>query len=250
MKHGSFVTGIAMLISLPLLAQEPRHLFHASAFAVQGQADGRQIGSDAAVVLPESGGSLAKRVENYDDGVVRYAEAVSEVSGVERDGVAFTTSTVTIRDVDIMNVVHADRIVLRATSRQAIGDAEGSMSYAGSRLDGLTVRGEPVDLAIDTERFNRAPTFASLRNRVRSDCDDIAIERYGSISDSIVRSINLASRGTVNGYALPIDGVGTLYLGHVSATPGERRIAMIRLDLGHRGMVVVGLEDLNGASMP
>ena len=111
---------IVLLVSVPLLAQEPRHLFHASAFAVQGSADGRQIASDAAVVLPESGGSLSKRVENYDDGVVRYAEAVSEVSGVERDGVAFTTSTVTIRDIDIMNVVHADRIVLRATSRQAI----------------------------------------------------------------------------------------------------------------------------------
>src|SRR5205085_4215606 len=129
-------------------------------------------------------------------------------------------------------------------------DAEGAMSYAGSRLDGLTVRGEPVDLALDTERFNRAPTFASLRNKVRSDCDEIAIERYGSISDSIVRSINLASRGTVSGYALPIDGVGTLYLGHVTATPGDRRIAMIRLDLGHRGLVVVGLDDVNGEPAP
>ena len=239
---------IVLLVSVPLLAQEPRHLFHASAFAVQGSADGHQIATEAAVVLPESGGSLSKRVENYDDGVVRYAEAVSEVTGFERDSVAFTTSTVTIRDVDIMNIVHADRIVLRATSRQAIGDAEGSISYAGSRLDGLKVRGEPVELAIDTERFTRAPTFAALREKVRSECN--AIERYGSISDSIVRSINLASLGTVNGYALPIDGVGTLYLGHVTATPGERRIAMIRLDLGHRGMVVVGLDDVNGETMP
>jgi hypothetical protein len=248
MRHALVVIGIALLISLPVAAQEPRHLFHASAFAVQGSADGHLIGSDAAVVLPESGGSFSKRVENYDDGVVRFAEAMSQVTGFERDGVAFTTSTVTIRDVDIMNIVHADRIVLRATSRQAIGDAEGAISYAGSRLDGLNVRGEPVELAIDTERFNRAPTFASLRERVRADCD--AIERYGSISDSIVRSINLASLGTINGYALPIDGVGTLYLGHVTATPGERRIAMIRLDLGHRGMVVVGLDDVNGATVP
>ena len=131
-------------------------------------------------------------MENYDGVVVRFAEAVSEVSGVERDGVAFTTSTITIRDIDIMNVVHADRIVLRATSRQSIGESEGSMSYAGSRLDGLKVHGEPVD---------------------------IAIERYGSISDSIVRSINLASLGTVNGYALPIDGVAR----STSATTPRRR---------------------------
>ena len=241
---------IALLVSVPLLAQEPRHLFHASAFAVQGSADDHQIATQAEVVLPESGGSLSRRVENFDDGVVRFAEAVSEVMGVERDGVAYTTSMVSIRDVDIMNIVHADRIVLRATSRQAIGDAEGAISHDGSRIDGLTVRGEPVDLVIDTERFNRAPTFASLRGKVRSECDGIAIERYGSISDSIVRSINLASYGTTKGYALPIDGVGTLYLGHVTATPGERRIAMIRLDLGHRGIIVVGLDDTNGVPMP
>ena len=189
-------------------------------------------------------------MENYDDGVVRFAEAVSEVTGVERDGVAFTTSTVSIRDIDIMNIIHADRIVLRASARQAIGDAEATISYAGSRLDGLTVRGEPVGLEIDTERFNRASTFAALRSKVRAECDDIAIERYGSISDSIVRSISLASYGTKNGYALPIEGVGTLYLGHVSATPGERRLAMIRLDLGRRGLVIVGLDDVNGATVP
>jgi hypothetical protein len=250
MKHGFFVAGIALLISLPLCAQEPRHLFHASAFAVEGRAGDHQIVAQAAVVLPESGGSLSQRVENFDDGVVRFAEAISEVTGVERDGVAFTTSTVTIRDIDIMNIVHADHIVLRATGRQAIGDAEATISYAGSRLDGLTVRGEPVALAIDMERFNRAPTFAALRAKMRSDCDDIAIERYGAISDSIVRSINLASFGTKSGYALPIEGVGTLYLGHVSATPGERRLAMIRLDLGRRGMVIVGLDDVNGATVP
>jgi hypothetical protein len=250
MRHRLLVIGVALLVSIPLCAQEPRHLFHASAFAVQGRADDHEIASQAAVVLPESGGSLSQRVEKFDDGVVRFAEAISQVTGVEHDGVAVTTSMVSIRNIDIMNIVHADRIVLRATARQAIGDAEATISYAGSRLDGLTVRGEPVELAIDTERFNRAPTFAALRSKVRSECDDVAVERYGAINDSIVRSINLASLGTMNGYALPIDGVGTLYLGRVTATPGERRLAMIRLDLGRRGMVVVGLDDVNGETVP
>ena len=56
MKHRFSMIGIAVVISLPLFAQEPRHLFHASAFAVQGRADGHEIASQAAVVLPESGG--------------------------------------------------------------------------------------------------------------------------------------------------------------------------------------------------
>jgi hypothetical protein len=93
------VSGMAMVVSLPLCAQEPRHLFHASALAVEGRADDHQI-----VVLPER----------------RLAYA----------------STVFIRDVDIMNIVHADRIVLRATARQRIGDAETTISFNGSRIDG------------------------------------------------------------------------------------------------------------------
>jgi len=250
MKHRFSMIGIAVVVCLPLFAQEPRHLFHASAFAVEGRAGDHEIAAQAAVVLPESGGSLTRRVENYDDGVVRFAEATSEVTGVERDGVAFTTSTVSIRDVDIMNIVHADRVVLRTTARRAIGDSEATFSFAGSRLDGLTVRGEAVDLVIDTQRFDRARTFAALREKVRSECDDSAIERYGAISDSIVRSINLASLGTNNGYALPIEGVGTLYLGHVIVKPGERRLAMIRLDLGRRGLINVGLNDTNGEPVP
>ena len=76
------------------------------------------------------------------------------------------------------------------------------------------------------------------------------VERAGTISDSIVRSINLASVGTTKGYALPIEGVGTLYLGNVIVKPGERRLAMIRLDLGGRGMITVGLHALNGDTMP
>jgi hypothetical protein len=56
--------------------------------------------------------------------------------------------------------------------------------------------------------------------------------------------------GTTKGYALPIEGVGTLYLGNVIVKAGERRLAMIRLDLGRRGMVVVGLDDVNGEPTP
>lgn len=242
--------GVALFVSLPLVAQEPRHLFHASASAVEGRVDDHEIPTQAGLVLPESGGSLSQRVERYDDGVVRFAEAVSEVTGVERDGVAITTSTVSIHDIHIMGVVHADRIVLRATARQGINDAEAKFSFAGSRIDGLKVRGEPVDIAFDTQRFNRAPTFGELRAKVRSERDGFAIERYGAISDSIVRSINLASLGTTKGYALPIEGIGTLYLGHVIVKPGERRLAMIRIDLGRRGMVIVGLDNLNGATVP
>jgi hypothetical protein len=250
MKARLVAIAIGVSIALPTAAEESRHLFHATATAVQGRAGDHEVASQASVVLPESGGSFSQRVENFDDGVVRFAEAVSQVSGVEENGVAVTTSSVMIRDVTIMDIIHADRIALRTTARQRIGDAEATFSFAGSRIDGLTVRGEPVDLVIDTQRFNRAATFGAFRSAIRGEREGFAIERSGGISDSIVRSISLASLGTKNGYAIPIDGIGTLYLGHVIVKPGERRIAMIRLDLGKRGMIVVGMDDMNGVPMP
>jgi hypothetical protein len=170
----------------------PRHLFHASAFAVEGRVDDHQIPTQAGVVLPESGGSLSQRVERYDDGVVRFAEAISEVTGVERDGVAVTTSTVSIRDIDIMGIVHADRIVLRATRAGA--------SMTRRPRSPSPARASMVSPCVASPWIWRSTRSASIgRLRSRRYARSSAIERSGAISDSIVRSINLASLGTTKG---------------------------------------------------
>jgi hypothetical protein len=210
---------VLCVLALPAFAQEkPIHLFHASATV---------IGTEGLVVLPESGGVVEKTLHDYDDGTVRFREAASSVRG-EMDGeVAVTTSSVVVRDLDILNgLVHADRLIVRTTARQRLDETEARISFAGSALVNLTVRGVPVDAEVDTERFDRHPTFASARQT------------------PIARSI-------VPEWIIPIDGAGTLYLGHVVVKPGERELAMIRfVPEGGKGLIVIGRTGANGATMP
>jgi hypothetical protein len=108
----------------------------------------------------------------------------------------------------------------------------------------LTVRGEPMNVVVDTKRFDRHPTFASLRQRGD---DDAMAERGGAFSGSIVRSIS----ATNDGWVLPIDGFGTLYLGRVTVKPGTRELAMIRfVPADGKGPVTIGRNEMNGTPMP
>jgi hypothetical protein len=210
---------VLSLLALPALAQEtPIHLFHASAAVV---------GTEGLVVLPESGGVAEKMLRDYDDGTVRFREATSSVRGAMEGDVAVTTSSVVVRDLDILNgLVRADRLIVRTTARQRLDEPEARISFAGSALTNLTVRGVPMDVAVDTERFDRHPTFASLRQT------------------PVARSI-------VPQWIIPIDGIGTLYLGHVVVKPGERELAMIRfVPANGKGVVTIGRNSTNGATMP
>jgi hypothetical protein len=210
---------VLCVLALPAFAQEkPIHLFHASATV---------IGTEGLVVLPESGGAVEKTLRDYDDGTVRFREATSSVRG-EMDGeVAVTTSSIVVKDLDIMNgLVRADRLTVCTTARQRLDEAEARISFAGSALTNLTVRGVPMDAEVDTERFDRHPTFASARQT------------------PIARSI-------VPEWIIPIDGAGTLYLGRVVVKPGERELAMIRfVPSNGKGVVTIGRSSTNGEPMP
>jgi len=126
--------------------------------------------------------------------------------------------------------------VLRTTARQRIGDAEATcLCWLASRRPHGPRRA--VTVAIDTQRFDRAPTFASLRRAAttaRSSLTD-------PISDSIVRSINPGVFGTKRRLCAP-----DLRPRHALPRPRHcyaRRAGgwpLIRLDLGRGGLVIVG----------
>jgi hypothetical protein len=223
---------VLSLLALPAFGQEtPIHLFHASAAVV---------GTEGLVVLPESGGVAEKTLRDYDDGTVRFSEAVSSVRGTMEGGVAVTVSSITINDLDILNgLVHADRLTVRATARQRLDEPEGQISFEGSSIAHLVVRGEARTLVVDTRRFDRNPTFAAFSHHARGD-DDAMTERAGAFSGSIIRD-----------WIIPIDGIGTLYLGHVTVKPGTRELAMIRfVPANGKGPVTIGRNEMNGVSMP
>ena len=199
-----------LLLTLVCTQAFAGHRFNASATAISGS--GRT--AVASVALPPSGGVAESVVHDYDDGFVRFAEARSFVRGVKEDAVAVTTTEVTIVDLWFSDRIHADRVVMRTNSRQAVHEAEPSIDFDGSAIENLTVDGVAIDTSLDTAFFAAHPTFASLA----AAGSNVQCSAYGRASCGV------APRRVL------VRGVGTLAIGDVFVKNGARYIEMLRLD--------------------
>src|SRR5215212_3974272 len=80
------------------------------------------IPSQASVSLAQSGGEGYETIRNYNyKGIITFEEASAYVAGSEEeeDGVLVfnTLATVTVRNLNIANMVHVDLLAARLTSR-------------------------------------------------------------------------------------------------------------------------------------
>ena len=104
------------------------------------------IEAQAATSLPTIGGIGNARVENFrSHHFVSFREAGTHVSGSFQDEeTAVTEATTSIEDLNILNVVTADRIVARLTSEYRKGKKEAHILAAGSHFDNLRINGHDV----------------------------------------------------------------------------------------------------------
>ncbi|HVE70531.1 MAG TPA: hypothetical protein VNI54_04115 [Thermoanaerobaculia bacterium] len=185
------------------------HRFSASATAVSGE----HRTAVASVALPPSGGDAANVVRDYDDGLVRFAEATTAVHGAREGDVAFTSTSTEIRDVWIAGRIHVDRLVVRTNARQHVEDAEASIDFEGSLIEGLSIDGKGVEVGLDTQFFAKHPTFASLGGGADfMNCSAYAVA---------------TCHGGLRGIRIP--DLGFLSIGDVFIKNGARSISMLRL---------------------
>jgi hypothetical protein len=170
-------------------------------------------------------------VHDYDDGFVRFAEARSLVRGVKEGAIAVTATEVTIVDLWFGDRIHADRVLMRTNSRQAVHDAEPSIDFNGSSIENLTVDGVSIDTSLDTAFFAAHPTFASLEVAG----SNVQCSAYGRASCGV------AARRVL------VPGVGALAIGDVFVKNGARYIEMLRLDRKPReGRLCIESDDDGG----
>ena len=150
---------ITLLMTAPAFAG---HHFHASATALTVEGANATM-EQGAVHLRASGGESASSMEHYEDADVRFESAVSEVSGVEKDGVAYTVSTVTVRDLNVRNILRADEIILRISGRHHKDEAEAEISFEGSEYRNLTINGRPLEVELSFDRYAALPTFERIK---------------------------------------------------------------------------------------
>lgn len=145
------------------------YFHHASAFGVAGQIDRpiqQTIPTQASVSLVPSGGHGTHRVESYSaPGVISFSAAHVEVGGSldDSNNTHATYACSVIENLNIFNVVTADRVVSRLTvyhpaaatptsqkeSDNSTDPGEPSFSIAGSYFDNLKVAGQRIDVQLD-----------------------------------------------------------------------------------------------------
>jgi hypothetical protein len=151
--------------------------YHASAHALSGQfwrPFQRVIEVQAPSVLPSIGGVGKSRVENFRlDDFVSFKAGYTHVLGSEMEAkddkglggkdtkgqprIAHTTQvTATVEELNILDVVTADRVVARLTSSHGPDEKEARIRLIGSKFENLRIAGCKVDVKLHHELLQPA----------------------------------------------------------------------------------------------
>lgn len=272
------------------------HTYHADAIILDGHLRlpvEKQIKPLGVLSLPERGGYRSERVENFHlDEVISYRSAYTQVAGNHdvKPGLGWATlTTVVIEDLNILEVITADRIVGQIITDSPLLGYVPSVSFLGTRFDNLRIAGHPVKLDLDPHVLGSKPAddgpysldpaviarVSAQYQRIRhSDLPADLQERYNSLSStlgsreavecSLVNQAAGAYPGQTFGNVIRIPHFGTVTLGKLTVThedfnPGTDipeittvRLTMLDLNLGCaiEGNVGVGTGSINGKTVP
>jgi hypothetical protein len=147
-------------------------LYHAHGSALGGTITHpfkAELDSHAATSLPIVGGYASAKAENYHfKELISYKSATTYISGVRTaDGVHSTVCTCTIEGLNILDVVTADAIIGRLSSKH-LGTGEPEIIPLGSAYVNLKIAGRPVEVDLDHDLFSLNPTYTALLNHLQA----------------------------------------------------------------------------------
>ncbi|MEO8032889.1 MAG: hypothetical protein ABI837_00535 [Acidobacteriota bacterium] len=224
------------------------------------------------VLAPCGGeGTATVKNFNYK-GIITFDEANSYVAGSSEtlrgdDGqetrVYNTLATVSVRNLNIANMFFAESIVARVSSRHdGLQDVEGKITFDGSMMEGVRIAGYKGDVTLDTSLFARYPTYDSFVSGLQEKNQDVTdrAPMFGWQAGKNARGPQKGSGGLVSatlldslthripdvsefkpdrrphiyrdGFGIRVQEFGTIYLAEVHMKPGQRRLSMLRFDLG------------------
>ena len=215
----------------------------------------------AAMSLPTRGGYGSARVENFRlKGAVSFRSASTQVMGsFDTHSKSHTTLvSTTIEGLNFLDMVTADRIVMRLASHfhldndaaPPVVDKEPHILALGSHFVNLRIAGCPVRVEFDHELFLRIDTFEALRKELDSNAGfrKMALDPYhtghpqdppkecGVVLCSLVKDIQIDCPGvTRKGHVLTVPEFGKVYVAELIAEHSRRTLTMLRFELGSPG---------------
>lgn len=273
------------------MSHQPRERvfwYHGNAVAFGGRITSpvcESLDAQGSSVLPPTGGFASATAGPFDHrGIVSFERATSTVSGraAEHDGIATrdTLVTVAVEGLNVLDVVTADRVVARITSKHPEGEGEPEMLPFGSYFENLRIGRRPIELTPypDLVRHGRYRDVAST-------CSDRFVDAKGSpvslgkgrelrmdewtpgapspVFEDRLLLAPLFDAASKNGYApigcemrgangIDVPGLGTVYFGEYLISRSSRRLTTLRIELGCpvEGTIVVANAEINGNTYP
>ncbi|MBL0160006.1 MAG: hypothetical protein IPP47_23410 [Bryobacterales bacterium] len=272
-------------------------LYHAHAVGLSGRLTSpfaEILEAQAASAIGEAGGVSRSRVENYRfREIISCKAAWSQVTGVEsgkKPGTYSTLATSVIEGLNVLDMVTADRMVMRITSKHpGSGGGEPSIQFIGSGFENLRIAGQPVAVELDTATFDDLDTFSKVRERylkddgfradldrrlLRGGLDTIPAEKHRTrryfekySGDAVVRAMEAGGelraslvKGVRSGGAeckawgnvIEIPEFGLIRLAEITVGADHRSLSMLRIEMGcaYEGFIEGGSGAGNGRPWP
>lgn len=245
------------------------YIYNAHAYGFSGAVDrpfahSKEVHAGSA--LPTTGGFEKARAENFRlQECLSYTASHSLVSGNknEKDGSYNALATATLEGLNILDMVTADRIVFRVSSKQYMDELEPTILTLGTRIENLRIAGCPVQVEFDNELFRRLGTFGSfmgeyngtqqtrdllqmrlLGNKPKSDVPEFLHERYnwfdkdkfgakGIAVCTLVKEIKTnCPELQIYGNVVVVPQFGRIYFGELQLQRNQRELSTFRVELG------------------
>jgi hypothetical protein len=189
--------------------------------------------AQAVSALPSSGGVASARSENvrFRD-IISFESAQTHTIGIAspETGGFSTLVTASVKGLNVMNVVTADWCCARLASHHFIDDREPSIVTLGSYFQNLRVGGKLIDFDPDHQLMCDWDTWSKADGGCQGRLAGTA-KAPGLIATSILTNIR-AGDFEVEGHAIHFPEFGTIYLGEIHISEGERRLTMLRISFG------------------
>jgi hypothetical protein len=243
------------------------HYFHADGNAFGGSLEHpmrRIVPSQAGVSLPATGGYISNRSECYRfEEIASIGGAFTQASGGvnQKNGAWTTLVTSVVEDLNILNVVTADRIVAQVSLEHPLQGYEPKVTFVGSNFINLRIGGFAVNPVINLgiltpeDEYPKTP-WTRQRNFLKSvreqhsqrgmygEVPKWAIDRYawvesddgieerGHVLCSLVDRLEGTIPGKTFGHVVEIPEYGKFFFGELFVQRGFFRLTMLRAELG------------------
>jgi len=246
---------MATLVKSLLPTKQPAHTYYATADLLSAEFEEplrERIAPRAYVKLPKDGHYQFKQADPFRlDGLISYRSGYTQVAGHKspKPGHGFTTlSTSVVEDINVLDVITADRVVAQISTEHPVYDPENgqtdavpSVTFLGTRFDNLRIGGHKVELerhldilgpkpANEKSYFDEGEVFDRISSQYKNinktrNLPDWAGEQYqwdpdvalrkGQVKCSLVNSVTGAP-GIQFGHVLDIPHFGKIFLAELT----------------------------------